>query len=90
MYTDSGLARLTGLDRHTVERRRRERENGDFVATIRQPKTREEKAMAAAQGIARAIERQGVEALAQALGLLPAHIREDALQAVAGYREAGI
>jgi hypothetical protein len=80
-FGDSTLARLTGLDRHTVEKRRRERERGDFISAagrIRPAKTPEEQAEAAAQGMAKQIDRFGVETLVRVLDLLPNHAREEA------------
>jgi dienelactone hydrolase len=86
-FGDSTLARLTGLDRHTVEKRRRERETGDFISAagrLRPQKTPEEQADAAARGIVKQIDRFGVEMLVRVMDLLPNHAREEAGRLLAG------
>ena len=82
-FTDSDLARMTGLDRHTVERRRRERQSGDFIAAagkIRRVKTPEELMTQAANTFIAEVERHGQELVLKTLELLPSHIREDVTQ----------
>ena len=82
-FTDSALARLTGLDRHTVERRRRERLSGDFLAAankIRRVKTPEELILQAAMAFAGQVEKYGLDVVLKALELLPFHLREDAMR----------
>ena len=85
-FTDSELARMTGLDRHTVERRRRERQSGDFIAAtgkMRRVKTPEEMIRQAATAFAQQVEKHGLDLVLAALGMLPAHIREDAMRQMA-------
>ena len=82
-FTDSELARMTGLDRHTVERRRRERQAGDFIAAagkIRRIKTPEEMILQAAMVFASQVEKHGLDVVLKALELLPSHFREDAMR----------
>jgi ParB-like chromosome segregation protein Spo0J len=79
-FTDSELARMTGLDRHTVERRRRERQSGDFIAAtgkMRRVRTPEEMIIQTAATFARQVEKQGQDLMLKALELLPPHLRED-------------
>jgi hypothetical protein len=90
-FTDSELARMTGLDRHTIERRRRERQSGDFIAAtgkVRRMKTPEEMILQAATAFARQVEKHGPELVPAALGMLPAHIREDAMRQMACEKES--
>lgn len=80
-FTDSTLARMTGLDRHTVERRRRERQSGDFITTagkMRRIKTPEEMILQVAMAIVAQVEKYGMDVVLKALELLPPHLREDA------------
>ena len=82
-FTDSELARMTGLERHTVERRRRERQSGDFMAAagkLRRVKTPEELIAQAAIVFVNQVEKYGAEVVLKALELLPAHLREDAMR----------
>jgi ParB-like chromosome segregation protein Spo0J len=82
-FTDSELARMTGLDRHTVERRRRERQSGDFIAAagkMRRIKTPEEMIAQAATVFVNQVEKYGAEVVLKALEMLPVHIREDAMR----------
>ena len=82
-FTDSALARLTGLDRHTVERRRRERQSGDFLAAankMRRVKTPEELILQAAMAFAGQVEKYGLDVVLKAMELLPSHLREDAMR----------
>lgn len=82
-FTDSELARMTGLDRHTVERRCRERQSGDFMAAagrLRRIKTPEELIAQAATVFVNQVEKYGAEVVLKALELLPAHLREDTMQ----------
>lgn len=82
-FSDSELARMTGLERHTVERRRRERQSGDFMAAagkMRRVKTSEELILQAAMAFAGQVERYGLDMMLKALELLPAHLKEDAMQ----------
>ena len=85
-FTDSELARMTGLDRHTVERRRRERQSGDFIATagkMRRIKTPEEMILQAAMTFAGQVEKYGQDLVLKALELLPSHLREDVVRHLA-------
>ena len=82
-FTDSELARMTGLDRHTVDRRRRERQTGDFIAAagkMRRAKTPEEMIMQAAMSFTRQVEKHGQDLVLKALELLPSHLREEVFQ----------
>ena len=82
-FSDSALARMTGLDRHTVERRRRERESGDFITAtgkMRRIKTQEELIAQAATVFVNHVEKYGAEVVLKALELLPSHLREDAMR----------
>lgn len=82
-FNDSALARMTGLDRHTVERRRRERQSGDFIAAagkMRRVKTPEEMILQAAMTFAGQVEKYGVAVVAKALEQLPLHLKEDAMR----------
>ena len=82
-FSDSTLARMVGLDRHTVERRRRERASGDFagaVGRLRALKPPEERLLSTARGMARQVEKLGVELLVKTLELLQLQIREELLQ----------
>ncbi len=86
-FTDSALARMTGLDRHTIEKRRRERESGDFInaaGRMRHLKTPEELIFQAASSFARQAERHGADVVLKALELLPQHIREDVMRKMGG------
>ncbi len=86
-FTDSDLARMTGLDRHTVERRRRERQSGDFIAAtgkMRRVKTPEEMILQAAMVFASQVEKYGMDVVIKALELLPSHLKEDALRHLTG------
>ncbi len=89
-FTDTELARLTGLDRHTVERRRRERESGDFIAAagrIRHVKTPEEMMAQAAKTFVDEVEKHGQDLLLKMLELLPPHIKEDVVQRLGSRQE---
>ena len=80
-FTDSELARMTGLDRHTVDRRRRERQSGDFIVAagkMRRIKTPEEMILQAAMTFAGQVDKYGLGVVLKALELLPSHLREDA------------
>ncbi len=86
-FTDSALARMTGLDRHTIEKRRRERESGDFInaaGRMRHLKTPEELIFQAASSFARQAERHGADVVLKALELLPPHVREDVMRKIGG------
>ncbi len=89
-FTDAVLARMTGLDRHTVERRRRERQSGDFIAAagrIRRVKTPEELMAQAARTFAAEVEKHGIDVMLKALELLPSHLREDVTQRLVSCEE---
>ena len=84
-FTDSELARMTGLDRHTVERRRRERQSGDFMATagkMRRVKTPDEMIAQAATVFVNQVEKYGAEVVLKALELMPSHLREDTMRQI--------
>lgn len=86
-FSDSTLARMTGLDRHTVERRRRERQSGDFMAAagkMRRVKTQEELIAQAATVFVNQVEKYGAEVVLEALRLLPVHLRDDAVKHLTG------
>lgn len=89
-FSDAALARMTGLDRHTVERRRSERQSGDFIAAtgkIRRVKTPEELMARAARMISAEVEKHGADVMLQALELLQPHLRDDVTQRLVLYRE---
>lgn len=82
-FTDSALARMTGLDRHTVERRRRERTSGDFITVtgkMRRIKSQDELIVQAATVFVSQVEKYGAGVVLKALELLPSHLREDVAQ----------
>lgn len=82
-FTDSELGRMTGLDRHTVERRRRERQSGDFIVAtgkIRRIRTPEEMLLQIATAFVQQVEKHGQELMLKLLELLPPHLREDVVQ----------
>ena len=86
-FSDSTLARMVGLDRHTVERRRRERAAGDFagaVGKLRALRPPEERLLSAAKGMARQVEKLGVELLEKTVLELPEHLRRDFFSRIAG------
>lgn len=94
-FTDSALARMYGLDRHTVEKRRRERESGDFIGAagkMRHLKTPEEMIRQAAVSFVRQVERHGADVVLKALELLPLHLKEDVMRQILlenGSRQTG-
>ena len=82
-FTDTELARMTGLDRHTIEHRRRERQSGDFIAAtskVRRVKTPEEMIAQAATVFVNQVEKYGAEVVLEALRRLPTHVRDDAVK----------
>lgn len=86
-FSDSELARMTGMDRHTVERRRRERQSGDFMAAagkMRRIKSQEELIAQAATVFVNQVEKYGAEVVLKALQMLPAHVRDDAVKHLTG------
>ncbi|MCD7896475.1 MAG: hypothetical protein LUG50_07330 [Planctomycetaceae bacterium] len=86
-FTDSDLARMTGLERHTVERRRRERQSGDFIVAagkMRRVKTQEELVAQAATVFVNQVEKYGLDVVVKAMELLPSHLKEDALRHISG------
>ncbi len=75
---------------HTVERRRRERQSGDFIAAagkIRRVKTPEELMTQAARTFAAEVEKHGIDVMLKALELLPSHLREDVTQRLVSREE---
>lgn len=84
-FSDSTLARMTGLDRHTVERRRRERESGDFITAtgkMRRIKSPEEVMAQTAESFAHQVEKHGHDLALKALNLLPSHIRDEVIRQI--------
>lgn len=79
-YSVQELAAMTGLHQNTVEKRKQERDEGDFLSAVsgtRRSKNPEEKLEDGVKSIVRQVEKLGSEALVKALGRLPVNIRED-------------
>jgi hypothetical protein len=81
-YSNTEIAMMVGMDRHTVEKRRREREQGDFFAQMRKTRVKspEEKLESAVNSVLRYIDMYGSEVMIKVLSQLPSNIREDIWQ----------
>lgn len=78
-YTIAEIADMVGLERHTVEKRRKERARGDLIAfarRARRPKSPEEKLKDAAFALVRRVDELGPEVITTALDDLPSNVRE--------------